>query len=128
MEPARPSGLTVLLADDSPELRTMLTDWLRRAGHTVIGAASGGEAAAVLRRTHVDVVITDVVMPDGDGIELIRSFRGGQPGLRFIAISGGGQGVGTLDCLALARDAGADLCLRKPFTPAELLAALRPTA
>ncbi len=118
--------LTILLADDSPELRTMLTDWLRRAGHIVMGASSGNEAAAVLRRAHVDVVITDVVMPDGDGIELIREFRDRQPGLRFVAISGGGQGVGTLDCLALAREAGADLCLRKPFTPAELLAALRP--
>ena len=128
MEPARPSGLTVLLADDSPELRTMLTDWLRRAGHTVIGAASGGEAAAVLRRTHVDVVITDVVMPGGDGIELIRDFRVSRPKLRFVAISGGGQGVGTLDCLALARDAGADCCLLKPFTPPELLAALWPKA
>ena len=63
-----------------------------------------------------DLVITDVVMPDGDGFELIGAFRKAQPAARILAISGGGRFLQGSDCLNVARGLGAHATLMKPFS------------
>jgi len=116
---------SVLVVDDSTHIVEFLSELLRREGHSVVSANSGRQAAAILDSVAVDVLITDVLMPDGDGIELLnRVRREGRPVPRLIAISGGGRYVNSTNCLTIAAGAGAQVCLQKPFTDVELLAAL----
>jgi len=110
--------LTVLIADDQREVIAVVADWLRRAGHVPIGATSGREATALLKSMHVDAVITDLVMPNGNGIELIMDVRATHPDMRIIAISSAEQA-------AAAQAAGATSCLRKPLSPEAVLSALK---
>lgn len=116
---------SVLIVDDSTHVVAFLSELLRREGHAVVSARSGREAATILESISVDVLITDVLMPDGDGIELLnRLRRDGRNPVRLIAISGGGRYVDSNNCLTIAAAAGAHACLKKPFTDVELLAAL----
>ena len=75
----------------------------------------GKNALHLLKRQHFDVIITDVMMPDGDGFELISAVRKAQPDARIVAISGGGQYIPSADCLVLARGLGAHATVQKPF-------------
>ncbi len=108
-------SLTILVADDEDGIRTLLTHWLERAGHRTDCASSGQEASRLLRQKPFDMVITDVVMPDGDGYELIAEVRRIQPGARIVAISGGGKYLQGADCLKIARGLGAHSVVMKPF-------------
>lgn len=119
--------LSVLVVDDSTHIVDFISELLRREGHAVVCARSGREAAVILDSVAVDVLITDVLMPDGDGIELLhRLRRTGRALPRIVAISGGGRYVDSENCLTIAAGAGAQVCLKKPFTDVELLAALAP--
>jgi CheY-like chemotaxis protein len=119
--------LSILVVDDSPHILEFLSELLRHQGHTVVAAQSGREASAILESLTVDVLITDVLMPEGDGIELLHGLRNsGRTVPRIIAISGGGRYVDSQNCLAIAAGAGAHVCLKKPFTDSELFAALQP--
>lgn len=109
--------MTVLVVDDQPEVGRAIADWLRRAGHVPIVARSGREAAGLLKSMHVDAMITDLVMPDGNGIELIMDAREAAADLRIVAISGSEQ-------TDAATAAGADHCLRKPLSSDALVHAL----
>ena len=114
----------ILVADDQPEMVEVIACWLRGAGHCVVCAHSGREAATILRSFDVDVLITDILMPDGDGLELIQAARSRTPVPRIIAMSGGGKFLSARDCLGIAHGFGAAACLAKPFAPEELLAAI----
>lgn len=116
----------VMVVDDVPEIIDFVEQLVRTRGHTVVRARSGREAAAMLRSVAVDVLITDILMPDGDGLELIQAARLRKPVPRIIAISGGGKFLATAQCLTLAGGFGADAVLRKPFDAEQLLAALEP--
>ena len=107
--------LSILVADDEEGIRNLLTKWLGSRGHSVACADSGQIALHLLNRQHFDVVITDIMMPDGDGFELIPAVRKAQPEARIVAISGGGQFISSTDCLALARGLGAHATVLKPF-------------
>ncbi|MEO6246626.1 MAG: response regulator [Opitutaceae bacterium] len=107
--------LSILVADDEEGIRNLLAKWLGSRGHTVACADSGQNALHLLNRQHFDLVITDIMMPDGDGFELIPAVRKTQPEARIVAISGGGQFISSADCLALARGLGAHATLLKPF-------------
>lgn len=107
--------LTVLVVDDEPGIRELVQHWLTREGHTVICAGSGDEAIRLLKTQRFDLVITDIVMPDGDGFELIASFRQQQTTARILAISGGGKYLQSADCLKIARGLGAHAVVMKPF-------------
>lgn len=109
--------LTVLVVDDQPEVRTALTDWLMRAGHVPITARSGFEAGTMLRGMRVDALVTDLVMPNGNGLELIIEARSAHPDLRIVAISGVEQSEAAVA-------AGANSCLRKPLNSDALLRAI----
>lgn len=107
--------LSILVADDEEGIRNLLAKWLGNCGHSVTCADCGQNALHFLNRQHFDVVITDVLMPDGDGFELIPAVRKAQPDARIVAISGGGQYIPSTDCLVLARGLGAHATVQKPF-------------
>jgi len=107
--------LSILIADDEPGIRDLLVRWLGGRGHVVACADCGQNASRMLGQQRFDLVITDVVMPDGDGFELIPAVRKSQPEARILAISGGGKYIPSSDCLTLARGLGAHAALLKPF-------------
>ncbi len=117
-------ALSVLVADDEEGIRSLLVHWLQRQGHTTAAVGSAVEAAALLTEQRFDLVITDIVMPGGDGFELIASFRKAQPMARIVAISGGGKYLQGSDCLKIARGLGANAAVMKPFKWEELQQAI----
>ncbi len=117
-------GIELLLADDDETLRTVQTGYLRRYGYTVYPAEDGRAAINLLKNNKVDLVITDMVMPGSDGVEVIRHIRKLAPEIKIIAISGGGATRREL-LLDIARVLGVSRTLEKPFTMAELLATVR---
>ena len=119
--------LSVLVADDEPGIRDLLKHWIARAGNQVVCAASGDEAVRLLRSAHFDLVITDIVMPDGDGFELIASIKLHQPQACIIAMSGGGKYLQSADCLKMARGLGAHGIVMKPFNWEEMRKAIEST-
>jgi two-component system, cell cycle sensor histidine kinase and response regulator CckA len=114
------SPRTVLVVDDDPSIRIFLRRVLSSAGQRVIEAASGTEALRALNSSPVDVVIADLVMPDCDGLGLIREFAG-RPNLAILAMSGSFDG----DMLRTAEVAGAHAILAKPLVPERVLDLVR---
>ncbi len=111
----------ILLADDNVDLLEMQSAVLCEAGHSVATAVSGSEALRQLRSREFDLVITDIVMPDGDGIETIVYLRKSHPQTRIIATSGGGR-ISAESYLPVAAKLGASVTLAKPVTATQLLA------
>jgi DNA-binding response OmpR family regulator len=101
---------------------------LERAGYEVELAQDGARALELQRSQPADVLITDIFMPEKDGLETIERFRREFPGVRIIAMSGGGVHVRGETYLDIASIAGADAVLRKPFAMNLLLAAIRALA
>ena len=115
---AKPTS--VLIVDDNADMRSFVKIVLERAGFEAQVAADG-ERALDLQRAHpVDVLITDIFMPERDGIELIHQFKSAFPQVKIIAMSGGGR-ISKTDYLSFAADIGADRVLRKPFAAYTLL-------
>jgi CheY-like chemotaxis protein len=113
--------VSVVVADDVVEIQQLLQHWLRDLGCLVTCVSTGREAIRVLRTLHVDMVITDILMPDGDGLEVITQLREVQPSVRIIAISGGGSHLGAVECLKFATGLGAHGVLLKPFNREQLV-------
>ena len=105
---------TVLLIDDEATVRSGVRRLLRTKGHEVLEASNGREAIAAIRRHDLDLVITDINMPEADGIEVIMELRAQGSGVPIIAISGGGRLEKDL-LLANAAMLGAIITLPKPF-------------
>ncbi|HEX6320676.1 MAG TPA: response regulator [Burkholderiales bacterium] len=117
--------MRLLVADDDADMRQSMRLLLERAGHEV-GLAQNGAKALELQRTRpADVLITDIFMPESDGLETIERFRREFPGVRIIAMSGGGVRFKGETFLETASIAGADAVLRKPFDKRVLLDTLR---
>jgi DNA-binding response OmpR family regulator len=113
----------ILLIDDDAGVRRFVSAVLQRAGHSIIEAADGTKGLRALRGAAVDLVITDLIMPDKEGFETIHELRQAGSKVRILAISGGFPG-NPLNILDMARRIGADEALGKPFTPPELMAAV----
>ena len=111
----------VLVIDDDPGFRRMIRMILSRMHHDVVEAQDGNEGLDLFKAERPDLVISDIVMPNKEGIQTILEIRALAPDARIIAMSGGGVSVGT-GYLAAALKLGADLTLSKPFRPAELTA------
>jgi len=112
-----------IVIDDDPGIRRAVAAHLRGAGHVVELAASGREALDLLKAAPADLVITDINMPDMDGIEVIMALRDQSPDVPIIAISGGGLFPPDL-LLANAELLGVVESLVKPFEASELLGAV----
>jgi CheY-like chemotaxis protein len=116
--------LHILLVDDEAKVRTAHRLMLERAGFEVAEAGDGEEGVRAYRKRQADVVLCDLFMPGRDGLELILELRREFPGVKIIAMSGGGF-TGTVDMLPMARSLGAVGVLYKPFAQATALAAIR---
>jgi CheY-like chemotaxis protein len=110
---------TILVIDDDRSFRRMVNLVLTRAHHAVIEAQDGVEGLQLFTSLNPDVVISDIIMPDKDGIQLIREIRALNPTIHIIAMSGGGAAIG-MGYLGAAGKLGADRRLAKPFRPTEL--------
>lgn len=113
----------ILLLEDEEPLRRLLVELLEEEGHAVTARGNGmitqsGELG------RVDLMITDLIMPEVDGLESIRAVKKSSPEVKIIAISGGGRTV-TKDYLPVARDFGATVIMQKPFTPDALIEKVR---
>ena len=118
------NSLSILVADDEDSIRSLIQHFLQSAGHTVVAAASANEAFDALTKHRLDLVITDVLMPDGDGLDLITELKKAQPTARILAISGGGRYLEGSDYLKLAKGLGAHHAMMKPFTWQQLQEAI----
>lgn len=114
----------ILLVEDVPVVRMVLKRMLERAGHSVSEAADGGEALVCLAGGRFDLVVTDIWMPNVDGISLIGRARQSNPGVRIIAVSGGAPRAPQDFSIREALSAGADQALLKPVDKSELLGAV----
>ena len=110
----------ILIADDDGEVRVTLQKLLQMDGHEVDLAKDGLEALRMLDESAYDLMVTDIVMPNREGLESIMEARRKHPGLRLIAISGGGR-ERTESYLRMAETFGAEAVFRKPFPPREML-------
>ena len=113
----------ILVVDDEEMIRAMLRKVLERAGHEAGGAADGNEALRLQRENAADVVVTDIIMPDMDGTELIIILKREFPDTKIIAISGGGR-IGPQGYLQLAKRFGADRTFGKPFEVSDFMEAV----
>ncbi len=124
---ARASGSLprLLVVDDNEDMRQTMKRLLERLGYEVAIAANGALALEMQPRVAADVLITDIVMPDTDGLETINLFKTSFPHVKIIAMSGGGASIREADYLSTASVVGADAVLRKPFSKESLLEALQ---
>ena len=110
----------ILLVDDDEQLRSMLKIVLTRAGHEVQEACNGNEALKIQSNHPPDLMITDIVMPDREGLDTIREVLRNNATIKIIAMSGGGR-ISSQDYLNLAEKMGADCTIAKPFSNQEIL-------
>ena len=110
----------ILVVDDEELARFTIRDILETAGHEVVEAANGNEAIAFQKANPCDLMITDIIMPEKEGVATIIELKRDYPDLKIIAISGGGR-TKNLDFLQLADEFGADKILAKPFLEDELI-------
>lgn len=114
---------TILVIDDKDLVRYTLRRQLEEAGHSVFEAANGALGLREQERVKAEIIITDIVMPEKEGIETILEIRRAWPSVKVIAISGGGR-VQNLDLLKLAGEVGACCTLSKPVELDVLLSAV----
>ena len=108
--------MKLLVVDDDPLLLELMQDMLEGQGYALLLAANGAQAWEILQTGDVDIVLTDLVMPEQDGVSLITQIRRNFPGIRIIAMSGRSQNDLDIDWLQLVRVLGADATLTKPFS------------
>ncbi len=115
---------SVLIIDDDDNLRDSLRRTLHKAGYTVSDASDGKQGLLKLETVSPDLILLDIFMPGKEGLETIVELRRSHPGVRVIAMSGGGT-KGMIDVLKAATLLGARRTLAKPFSPEQLLEAVR---
>lgn len=114
----------VLVIDDDEALLDVIQWVLNSAGFRIVTARNGAEGLKRYDAAKPDLVITDLVMPEAEGIETILALRRRDPGVRIIAMSGGSS-VGPAGFLRIAQGAGAMYTLSKPFSTDELVAVVQ---
>jgi DNA-binding response OmpR family regulator len=110
----------ILIIEDDRELREMLKTALLRENYTVLEAENGKEALIHFKPGVTDLIITDLIMPEEDGLKVIMKIRELKQGIKVIAISGGGK-AGPGSYLNLAKALGADAIYSKPFSIIDLV-------
>lgn len=114
----------ILIIDDEPSVRELLLTMLMEEGHEVVEAADGKAGLRLLQERPVDLVITDLIMPEKEGIETIMDLRRDFPDVKIIAMSGGGI-IQAQDYLGMAQGMGAHRVFEKPFGVGAMLTAVR---
>jgi CheY-like chemotaxis protein len=114
----------ILVVDDDEIVRNSIVLLLDDYAFHVITACDGGEGLRAFRQNQPDVLLTDIIMPEKDGIGLITEVRREFRGAKIIAMSGGGR-IGNGDVLTVAAALGADACLQKPFDDLQLVKAVQ---
>ncbi|KAA3614711.1 MAG: response regulator [Calditrichaeota bacterium] len=116
--------IKILVVDDDDIFRGLLKDSLTQSGNKIVTAQDGLRALRELEKQRFDMVITDIVMPEKEGIEVIREIKAKYPDVKIIAMSGGSPFLHAELNLKLAKKVGADLALQKPFMQNELIASI----
>ncbi len=119
-----PARQRILLIDDDDQFRRGLCQMLELEGYEMVEARNGREGVKRYREEPTDLIITDLLMPDQDGVETISELKRDFPDAKIIAISGGGQ-TGKRNYLYIAQRLGAHRTLNKPFSRDELLMAIQ---
>ncbi|MDP1602741.1 MAG: response regulator [Legionella sp.] len=114
----------ILLVEDSPEVSLSVREILASDGHTVEDAASGKEALKKLHAGRFDAIVSDIWMPEMDGIALLKEIRGAGNEIPIVVISGGAPNAPLTYTAPLAATFGANMVVYKPFERAELLKAI----
>jgi two-component system KDP operon response regulator KdpE len=115
------NGATILIVDDEPPIRKLLRTSVGSQGFQVVEAGDGRGALAEIERSHPDLVILDLGLPDIDGLEVIRTLRGSGNVVPILVLSSRADERGKVEAL----DLGADDYVTKPFGTAELFARIR---
>ena len=113
----------ILIIEDEEQTRRMIVEVLQRAGYEVSEARDGVEGLRRYRESPTDLIITDILMPEKEGLETIMALKRESPHVKIIAMSGGGR-AGNLHFLDIARRLGAHRTLEKPFELQEMLDAV----
>ncbi|MBE0582588.1 MAG: response regulator, partial [Desulfofustis sp.] len=116
--------MKILIIDDEPAIRDILRTWFEMEGLTVYEAGDGQEGVRIQKKTAVDMLVCDLIMPVQEGIETISYFRSSFPEVGIIAISGGGR-LAPDQYLEIARQLGAWKIFRKPLDIKQILEAVR---
>ena len=117
-------AISILLVDDDDQFRGMLSEALTGEGFQVREASDGRQGIKFYEEQSTDIVITDLVMPEKEGLEMIGEIKRLYPGVKIIAMSGGGRTGAKHNFLKLARALGAQRTLAKPFLHREMLEAI----
>lgn len=110
------SKATIIVAEDDDFLRSLLCDLLLSHGYRVVECSGGDAALEAVNELNPEIMITDLVMDDGEGISTILETRRSQPNLKIVAVSSNSR------YLAYAKASGADCIMNKPIRSKELLA------
>lgn len=114
----------ILLIEDDESIRPLLEATLARENHAVTTAVNGRDGVAKFKPGEFDLIVTDLVMPEKEGIEVLQEVRSRDKAVKALAMSGGGKFGGSETYLRLASLLGAGKVLAKPFTPAQFIAAV----
>lgn len=113
----------ILLVEDDHDVAFTLSEYLRSKAHKIKCVPDGQEALQIIEDRHPDIIITDIIMPNMNGIAFIRAVKEGYPSLKIIAISGGGR-VGANEYLSSAEVFGAEKIFSKPINNDQLIQAI----
>src|SRR3990167_9313467 len=111
---------SILVIDDDAQIRQMLRQVLEREGYEVVNARDGKEGIKLYRQAPTDLIITDIIMPEKEGVETIIELKRDFPDVKIIAISGGGH-IDSKEYLNMAEKFGVLSTLSKPFGRKEIL-------
>ena len=114
---------SILLIEDDDDLRVTIARMLQSHGYTVFEAPDGDKGLRIYKKSAIDLVITDIFMPEKEGLQTIIELKQAHPGLKIIAISGGGR-QGRLEYLEHAKHLGAARTIEKPVDYEVLLDAI----
>ena len=110
----------ILIIDDDPQIVTMLSKFLDLEGHAVVTASNGKEGLTILAESAFEVVITDMMMPERDGLDVLKTIRNMQNKPKIIAMSGGSPYIDQEHLLRMAKLMKADVVIPKPLQLSKL--------
>ncbi|KAA3609968.1 MAG: response regulator [Calditrichaeota bacterium] len=115
----------ILVVDDDTLVREMLQQMLEKEGYKTVAAADGEEAIKKFHKYNPDLIVTDIIMPEKEGIELIQIFLREDPMVKIIAISGGALNIDSQSTLKMAKALGAHSTLTKPLSREEFVSQVK---